>query len=264
VAFWQSNAAALEAYAARMFVTGADVVPLMGNVGAQLWDTFVRDQDVERVARQMQYTVAASSMRRPNKDRDIANIGQALSIWMPTAAQAGSYGSINEMMKKWGNAADMNMEGIEIQPPQPDPAAQQMQQQQMQLEMAKIQADVQKAQMDAQAKQVEMQSKAQDAQLKQQAAQASMQAQSQKLQLDMLGQQIKLEGDQQVQQADLTFGAVKSAQELQQDQAVHQQEMIQSALEFRQKLQQQKELEAVKVAMAKKAPKTSSNGSKKK
>lgn len=262
VAAWQSNMASLEAFCTRAFITGEDVIPLLGQTGSQLWDAFVASQDIERVARQMQYTVSATSIRRPNKDRDIANVNQAMSIWLPIAAQAGAYDSINTMMNKWGDAADMNMEGIAIQPPQPDPQMQQMQQQQMELEMAKLQAESQKVQVEAQAKQVEMQNKAQEMQLKSAMGQAQLQAQSQKMQLDALATQVKLEADQASKEADLQFGAAKASQELTQDQAVHRQEMIQSALAFQQKLAQEKALAKVKAAMAKKAPKQSGSASK--
>jgi hypothetical protein len=285
---WQANVAALEAYCSALFIKGSDVAPLMGQTGAALWDSYISNQEPETIARQMQYTVDASSIRRPNKDRDIGNMNQALSVWLPIAAQSaqvgGDYGPVNEIMKKWGDAADMNMEGIAIQPPQPDPVAQQMQQQQMQLEMAKIQADVQSAQMDAQSKQVDMQAKQQDAQLKmqiaqmnlqtkqqevqlktqasmadmqmkQQAAQAGMQNEQQKLALSASIQQMQVASDQEAQANTMMFDAARADQELRQDQAVHEQELIQSAIEFQQKLQQEKALAAVKVAMAKKAPK---------
>jgi hypothetical protein len=260
VAIWQSNVAALEAFCTRLFIKGEDVSPLLGNTGAQLWDAVVSSADVERVSRQMQYTIAASSIRRPNKDRDIANINQAIAVWLPIAAQAaaagGDYGPVNTMMDKWGKAADMDMSGIAIQPPQPDPMVQQMQQQQMQLEMAKLQADVQKTQMDAQAKQAEVQ-------LKQQMGQVQLAMQGQKMQLDAAAQQQKIQLDAQAKQTDMALrseqhqleleaGTVQANQDLRQDQQQFTQDMLQSALEFRQKMQQQKELAQIQASIAKK------------
>ena len=274
---WQSRAASLEAYCSALFVRGQDVSPLMGGIGSQLWDALVATGDAERIARQFQYTVASSSIRRPNKDRDAANMNQAIPTWLPIAAgaaqQNGDYTPVNEMMRKWGEAVDMNMEGVEIHPPEPDPQVQQMQQQQMELEMAKLQAEAQKGQAEAESKQMDLQIKTQEAGLKQQLAVANLEMKQAAAAVDMKAKgaqsQLELEVDQAKAVQDIKQDQARAALELRQDQQKHLQELLQAEQTHRQKLAQQQALGQLQAkltqqkakqanAQAKKVPKKSS------
>jgi len=265
VAKWQSRVASLEAFCARTFVHGRDVAPLLGETGAQLWDAFVQGTPRERVARQMGFTVAASSMRRPDKDRDIANINQAITTWLPIAAgaaqQSGDYTPVNEMIKKWGEAADMNMEGMEIPAPQEDEQAAQLQQQQLQMEQQKIQAELQGKQMDLQGKQMDLDLKQVDAIGKQQQARLTIEGKMQDMQVKQQAAKIdavtKIEqGRQSLEQKDaehqigMSHDVENFAREHQQDRVDHERESLQDSQKFEQELEQTRELNAVKVALA--------------
>lgn len=269
VVAWQSEMAAVEAYVARFFVTGQDVQPLMGPVGRLLWEQFIMSTDVELVVRQMEYKIAASSIRRPNRDRDVANFQQAMGLFLPViqqyGTQFGDYSAMNGLMQKWGELHDMNMESAMLQPPpppQPDPA------QEMEMQMA---------QLELQGKQMDMQAKQMDTQGKLQLAQADMQN---KMQLAGLQQQTveqKLQAESAKNRLGLIFDAAQFQQELAQDQQMHEQEMRQKTAEFQidaatqraqtsLKLQETQEMSKAKVAaaraQAKAKPKTPSKGSK--
>lgn len=209
---WQSRVAAQESFQARWFITGDDVVPLGGQTMKFLWERFVMSQDVETVVRQMAYDIAAASIRRPDRDRDMANFDQAMQVlgpnYMQYALQSGDFEAWNELVTMWGELHDFqNTSRLAIRP-QPNEAAQQAQQEQMALEREKVQAELQGKQMDLQGKQLDIQAKQLDVQAKgalrqmevaakQQAAQVDVAAK----QADLLIQQAKARTDLQRQEA---------------------------------------------------------------
>jgi hypothetical protein len=177
---WSSQAEALEAFCTRFFVTGQDVEPLVGPFGRQLWEQFVMSTDVETVVREMHYTVAAGSARRPNKDRDVANVAQAVQTFgpmmLPMMQATGNVQPLNEMIRAWGKAADMDTSGMMLQPPPPPPGQEQM-------------------------------------------MQAQIAMQQQQLQMEQQAQQTKLQFDQQIHQQEITQDQQRHEQEMRQDQA---------------------------------------------
>ena len=204
---WQSNAAASEAMVARRFIRAPHVEPRMGQTMAGIWDRVVASDDDETIARQFDYTIEAASIRRPNRESDIANLQQVAGIWLPVAQQAaggtGDYSAVNEMMRKWGEFHDQDMTGMFIpdqseQIQQAQQQQQQMAEQEMQMEQAKMQADLQGKQMDAQGKQVDMEAKVLDAKIKQEVAQADMGRKVAETQLDMAARQQEMEFDAQM------------------------------------------------------------------
>ena len=152
---WQSGLAKDEAFLTRWFVRGSDVEPLIGRYGASLWDQLIVSTDVELVTRQFEYSIAASSIRRPNRDRDVANFQQVAGMFLPImqqyGASSGNYEPFNFLMRKWAEYHDADLDGAEIPPPQPpDPAQMEIQQRMQAAEVAKAEAEVQKIMADAQ------------------------------------------------------------------------------------------------------------------
>ncbi|SFH96810.1 hypothetical protein [Planctomicrobium piriforme] len=220
VVAWQSEMAAVEAMVARQFVTGEHVEARMGPLGRMLWEQHVMSSDVESVMRQMGYSIAAASIRRPNRDRDVANYQQVMSLFLPVAqaygTQTGDFTQVNELMQKWGDYHDTDLSGVMFpppQPPQPDP---------------KIEADLQLAQLEMQGKQLEIEGKQQESQAKLQLA---------GLQAEQARQ--KLDADSAKGQLSLLFNKAGGEQKLMQDQDAHVQDMRQSAEEFQLQLAQQ-------------------------
>jgi len=242
---WQSRLAGAEGFLARWLITGEDVEPLMGRMGRMMWEQYIMSSDVEKVARQMSFSIAASSIRRPDRDRDVANFQQVSGLWLPVmqaaADKSGNYDPVNFLMKKFGDFHDMDMSGGFIQPAEPDPAQQQLQQQMQQAEMAATQADTELKQANTQKviaeasgadKSMEQAAAAQKMQMEQQRAQLGIQGDAQKIQLDAI------QGEQQLTQQSRQF----------------QQQMIQDKLKAALQLKLQKKQGEAKAKAAIKKP----------
>lgn len=225
VVAWQARVAELDAYVTRFFVTGDDVEPLVGPMGKYLWEQLVMSTDVELTLRQFSYTVDAASIRRPNRERDIANYQQIVALFLPvlqTYAQvSGDYQPVNGMMEKWAEFHDADLSGAMI-PPKGEPTPEEQQMQAIQMQMA--QAELEKTQAEAQ-------------NLNSQSDQEAM-----KLQMNAMQEQSKLEFDQIRSELNLRHDAAKFRQDMLQDEQKH-------AID----LKQSKEMAKAKVAMAKKA-----------
>lgn len=151
---WMTDVAQRERLAVRWWVTGEDVRQLLGDVGAALWQEYITDAPVERTVHDIDYRVEAHSARKPNRATQIANLHEALPVWLPVMQgreqQSGNWEPINRLMAKWGEAVEMETAYMASQPPppQPDPA-----QQQAQAELEMKQAEMQMQQAGEQAKQ---------------------------------------------------------------------------------------------------------------
>lgn len=166
---WMSEVAAMEKIAAYFKgVQGRDVRPLMGTLGAQLWDGLILNAEPEVVLRQMDATVQNGTAKKPNRAKDQQNMQQGyrpmMESLMPSAQDSGwtqNIEPINRLNRLFMDAMEMESDGLEIQPlqppePEPDPAAE--------LELQKLQLETQleqvKAQQEAQAAQQDLQLKA--------------------------------------------------------------------------------------------------------
>ncbi len=123
---WLAQDAANEAFLARWFVQGEDVEPVLGPIGRALWENYVMSTDVNLIVRQMEYSVSAASIRRPNRDRDIGNFQNIMQYFMPTSTQygfqTGDFSAYNYLVGKWAEFHDADMEGAMLNPlPPPAP-----------------------------------------------------------------------------------------------------------------------------------------------
>ena len=151
---WMGKVAQLEAFATRLFVGAKDMEPLVGPVGAMLWGNYVQNSDAEYVLNQFQYSVAAASIRRPNRERDIGNfqqvMGQFLPVFTDYAQRTNNYNPFNAVIGRWGELHDADMESLFIPPPdQPSEEDAQLQKQVQGLELEKLSAEVRKIEADA-------------------------------------------------------------------------------------------------------------------
>lgn len=227
----QGRAACGEAMVARRFIRSQHVAPRIGQTLGSWWDRVVATNDDEAIARQYDYTVDAASIRRPNRDRDVANLQQVAGLWLPVAmgaAQAnGDYDPVNNMMMLWGKMHDIDMTGMAIQGmteemQQAQQQAQQLEEQKMQMEAAKMQAEIQGKQMDVEAKVL-------DAQIKQETAQADLQMKAAEMQLDAEQRQQEMAFDARKAQLDLEMESGKGVMQILMDRQKHQQKMQQDA-----------------------------------
>ena len=126
VVAWQSEIAASEANLARAFVTPDDVIDRVGPLGAALWERYVMSSDPDVIARQMTFSVGAASIRRPNRDKDVANLQQVMPIFAQPAIQygftTGDFTAYNTLVKKWAELHDADLDGAMLSPlPPPQP-----------------------------------------------------------------------------------------------------------------------------------------------
>lgn len=200
---WMSETARLEKLVAYWSgVEGRDVRPLLGSLGSRLWDMVIAQADPEVVLREMDATVEAGTARKPNRERDAANINQ---IYQPLSQQLMGYAQLtgdaeplNELNRKLGESMEQDMSGLMMGPwasQGPDP---------MEMEM--------------QAKQAELE-------LKQAEIEAELQAKAAELQMDLTAMQAKLRQD-----------AAEHGQEMRQDEQKHKQEMKFAEEEQKQKV----------------------------
>ncbi len=230
VVAWQSELASVEAILAWMFVKGKDTVGLFGKTGSALWDQYIANADHEEIVRELRFDVAASSVRRPNRERDIDNYNEFLGRWLPLLQNYGelngNYTPSNEAMKKWGDLHDMEeMEKLCIPEKDPNDPNAQLDQQLKAAEVQKMQAEAQKLQGEAQANpMMELQM---EQQMEQQKLQMEAAAKEKETQLKIAETQAQLEMDVKRLEAELAMKKMElemKAQEHQMDMQFKQQE----------------------------------------
>ena len=257
---WQTEIAKMEKFCARWFVQPPDVVPLMGQGGATLWQQLITSQDPELVVREMDATIEAGSSRKPNKDRDNENLGAMGPALLPHLANYAQVTTdsapLNHFYKMWGDAIELDTRGFMMKPwapPPPPPEVQQQMQAQQQLEQQKLQADVAKSQAAVQKAQVDAQSKAQDAQVKAQQGQQQLVADAQRMQLERERQTMELLFGQAEHRQGMEHDNAKFELEARQDTLDHQRESLQDELNFEREFEHKEAMGKLDIALKKKA-----------
>ena len=238
---WMTRIARLEKLCVRQFVKAKDVWPLFGQTGAYLWQRFIDSQPVEIILRDVDVTIQAGQVRKPNKARDAQNVQTILPILAPELSKHADMTfdtrPLNALIARLGDAIDMDMRGLfmgprQPQPPQPPPPEIQQQQQQMaQMQMQAQQMDIQskiiKSRLDAQKAQLQMQALQQKAIAEQRKAQVDIAKTQADLQADLLETRLEIAA----KKAEMMMGAQKNAMELQQEREKHELEMAREAAE---------------------------------
>jgi hypothetical protein len=122
-----SEVARHEAFAARWNLDGTDVMPMLGQVGAQLWDQIIAATDPSVLLHQIEYRVEAGSARKPNKDKQIADANAAMqTLFTPFyeyAMATGQVNQVNALLTLWCKAQDIEPGPFLLTvPPMPAPA----------------------------------------------------------------------------------------------------------------------------------------------
>ena len=277
---WMSEVAKMEKFCCRFYVGPKDVVQLIGNSGAMLWDKLITQQDPEVVLRELDASVEANSARKPNKMRETQNIQQAMQTLFPVLDKHADVTTdttpLNELLKIWGKATDFDVD--DVLAPQRLPmqyqewfmqqqqqmmqgeqqAEQQAKQQEMEMEQQKLQIQQMQAQGKMQTEQMKAQSEMaknqQDAQIEAMKAQAEMQQTMMSGQMELQKSRVDLEKtlaeqaaarqqqmlDQVSRVQDLTLKEEDHNRELDQDRAKHEQDMRQDKEEFAQDMKFQR------------------------
>lgn len=163
VAEWITEASNLEKSLAVREVASEDIRPLLGPLGAYIWDEHIKTLDDETLWREMKATVEASDIRKPSKARETANLQQVMDRLLPVfqqyAAATGDSEPINSFIESLGDSIELNTRRWHLGPWRPQPDEQAMLQQQQETELAQMQAqgEQQKAQDEAQKQQQQFQ-----------------------------------------------------------------------------------------------------------
>jgi hypothetical protein len=121
---WLTEAARREGFCARWFIEPQDIELSMGPVAAGLWQQLVMTDDIERVVREFEYRVEASSARKPNLDKRASDVGQVMPMLLPFYQQMASMGNVdpfNALINEWGKSVQMDTSRMLIAPPPPPP-----------------------------------------------------------------------------------------------------------------------------------------------
>jgi len=112
-----------EAICARTHLTPQDVLPILGPAGAYFWKVLIANGSSEDITRQLQYRIEAGSTRKPNRDRQSANLTSAMqNLFTPLytyAQQTGDVRPVNNLISDWGKSNDLETAGYMLQPPPP-------------------------------------------------------------------------------------------------------------------------------------------------
>lgn len=194
---WMTRVASSERIAVKTYVTGQSLRRLLGDYGSWLWDKLMEPLELEDVLRDVDVTIEAGSARKPNKQREVANLEQVTPLLMPVLQNYMQVTTDTKpvmwLISRVADALELDLAGLQLGqmvPPPPPPQVQQQQQaeqqaaqQQQQMEMAAKQADVQ-------AKQTVAAQKIQQAQVEHAMKMRELEADAQKNQMDaMLEQQ---------------------------------------------------------------------------
>lgn len=150
VAAWMSDATQMEMFSAIMYVKGMSLTHLLGGYGASQWDSLVASMPVELAMREMRASVEASEVRRPNHERDTANMQALQQYLLPTAQQFAQETGKTKPLQDFLSLASESMEmpalaklaeGFDEWRPPVDEESQKIAQAQAQAEIENVQSD---------------------------------------------------------------------------------------------------------------------------
>lgn len=230
---FMSDASTMEMILAADRLKGSDVVDALGAGSDFLWDEFVGTMTDGEKWRGARVTVSATEMRKPDKQKDLADIQAVMQALMPFAQvhaqQTGDVSTINQIMEKLCDALNMETP-IQFAPMTPPPEAQQQQQRAAEAEVQETEASARLKDAQAQAAMEGVQGEAAKAELDLHVAETKMQmdaaSQQQKMALDAQAQEQKLQFEREKAAMDMQ----RSAQEMEVDQAKSEMELRNSAM----------------------------------
>ena len=114
-----------EALAARWLLEPKDVAPVLGPLGAEVWQRMLDQTTLDQLAREYEYRIEAGSARKPNKAGIVEKANMAVQTLGPILqgfAAQGQVEPLNALMKTWCDALDIDPSQFVIQPPPPPPA----------------------------------------------------------------------------------------------------------------------------------------------
>lgn len=143
------NCGTKELWLAAQYMKGEQLRALLGDWGAMAWDSLLGAMPFEELCREMAIWIEAIDMRRPNREKDMADLERLMPYYMPAVTKysemTGDEKPFNALVHKFTTAMQMkDPEDLFMGPwhPAPDPAMQQAQQQAQQLDAGKTEAEI--------------------------------------------------------------------------------------------------------------------------
>jgi hypothetical protein len=113
-----------EALAARWLLQPQDVAPVLGPLGAEVWNGLIQQMDVHGLAREFDYRIEAGSARKPNKSGRVEQMQMAMQTLGPILqglVPMGQVDPLNALITDWAKSLDIDPKNYLIQPPPPPP-----------------------------------------------------------------------------------------------------------------------------------------------
>jgi hypothetical protein len=113
-----------EALAARWLLQPQDVAPILGPLGAEVWNGMIQQMDVHGLAREFDYRIEAGSARKPNKSGRVEQMQMAMQTLGPILQGLISMGQVdplNALITDWAKSLDIDPKNYLVQPPPPPP-----------------------------------------------------------------------------------------------------------------------------------------------
>lgn len=114
-----------EAFVARWHLTGEDVKRVLGDLGAQIWDSVVAPADPAEIMHNLEYRIEANSAKKPNKAADQEKMQTAIQTLFQPLLQysqtTGDVAPINALITDWAKSIDLDPKKYLFQPPPPPP-----------------------------------------------------------------------------------------------------------------------------------------------
>lgn len=121
-----STLARREALAARWLLEPQDVLPVLGPIGAAVWQQHVAARSVTEITRDFHYRVESGSARKPNKATRVEQMQSALQVLGPVLQQLIPMGMVdpfNALISDWAESMDIDARPYLVPPPPPPPPA---------------------------------------------------------------------------------------------------------------------------------------------
>ncbi len=122
---WMSRIAAKEAVAARYHLVAKDVQPVLGDMGATAWTSFVSTRDINVACRQLEYRIEAGSTKRPNKEWEVQTMNDAFTTLAPVfqtyAQQTADMTPLNNLVADYAKSLDLDPSRYTLRTPMQPP-----------------------------------------------------------------------------------------------------------------------------------------------
>jgi hypothetical protein len=158
-----------EAEAARFHMAAQDIAPVVGTLGAYVWDSYQRQTEPDDIVHSFSFRIEAGSARKPNKAARVEQLSGFAQYAMPLMSQfaaQGHTGPWNALMNELGKAMEIDPANflLDIPPPQQQGPTPEQQAAQAEMEMK---AQEQQIGMESQVMQMQMDQERHDQEMEQ-------------------------------------------------------------------------------------------------